>query len=116
MRATVLGLGEAGTLYSAGLVKLGWTVTGYDPADNATPSGVGRAASAEEAIRGADAVLSLVGGKAAVAAADSVAPFLEADAVYADMNAGDPAVKRQIAAKVGAHRIADASVIGTCPA
>jgi 4-hydroxy-4-methyl-2-oxoglutarate aldolase len=116
MRATVLGLGEAGTLYSVGLVKLGWTVTGYDPADNATPAGVGRAASAEEAVRGADAVLSLVGGKAAAAAADSVAPFLEADAVYADMNAGDPAVKRQIAAKIGAHRFADVSVIGSVPA
>ena len=37
MRATVLGLGEAGTLYSVGLVKLGWTVTGFDPADNADP-------------------------------------------------------------------------------
>ena len=43
MRAAVLGLGEAGTLYSAGLVDLGWTVTGYDPADNATPAGVVRA-------------------------------------------------------------------------
>ena len=69
MRAAVLGLGEAGTLYSAGLVAQGWTVAGYDPADNATPAGVVRAATAEEAVRGADAVLSLVGGKAAAAAA-----------------------------------------------
>ena len=36
-------------------------------------------------------------------------------AVYADMNAGDPAVKRQIAATVGAHRFADVSVIGSVP-
>jgi len=115
MRAAVLGLGEAGTLYSRGLVKLGWTVTGYDPADNATPAGVIRAASAEEAADGAAAVLSLVGGKAAAAAAGSVAPFLEADAVYADMNAGDPAVKRRIAEAVGPHRFADVSVIGSVP-
>ena len=116
MRATVLGLGEAGTLYSVGLVKLGWTVTGFDPADNATPAGVERADNAEDAVRGADAVLSLVGGKAAAAAAASVAPFLGADAVYADMNAGDPAVKRQIADAVGARRFADVSVVGSVPA
>jgi RraA family protein len=115
MRAAVLGLGEAGTLYSAGLVKLGWAVAGYDPADNATPAGVVRAESAEAAVRGADAVLSLVGGKAAAAVAESVAPFLGADAVYADMNSGDPRVKRQIAATVGPHRFADVSVIGSVP-
>jgi len=115
MRATVLGLGEAGTLYSTGLVALGWTVTGYDPADNATPAGVERALRPEEAVRGADAVLSLVGGKYAASAAESVAPFLQADAVYADMNAGDPAVKRQIAATVGEHRFADVSVMGSVP-
>jgi 4-hydroxy-4-methyl-2-oxoglutarate aldolase len=97
MRAAVLGLGEAGTLYSAGLVAKGWTVAGYDPADNATPAGVVRAETAEEAVRGADAVLSLVGGKAAAAAAGAVAPALADDAVFADMNAGDPAVKRRIA-------------------
>lgn len=116
MRATVLGLGEAGTLYSEGLVERGWTVTGYDPADNATPAGVVRATSADEAVRGADVVLSLVGGKAAAAAAGSVAPFLGGDTVYADMNSGAPAVKRQIAEKVGAHRFADVSVMGSVPA
>ena len=41
----VLGLGEAGTLYSTGLVQLGWTVAGYDPAHNPTPPGVTRAES-----------------------------------------------------------------------
>ena len=116
MRAAVLGLGEAGTLYSAGLVAKGWTVAGYDPADNATPAGVVRAETAEEAVRGADAVLSLVGGKAAAAAAGAVAPALADDAVFADMNAGDPAVKRRIADAVGAHRFADVSVIGSVPA
>jgi RraA family protein len=116
MRAAVLGLGEAGTLYSVGLGKLGWTVTGFDPADNATPAGVVRAVAAEEAVGGADAVLSLVGGKAAAAAAAAVAPFLASGAVYADMNAGDPSVKRQIAETVGAHRFADVSVVGSVPA
>jgi RraA family protein len=115
MRATVLGLGEAGTLYATGLVELGWTVTGFDPADNATPAGVVRAGSAQEAVRGADAVLSLVGGKAAAVAADAAAPYLGVDAVYADMNAGEPSVKRRIADAVGAQRFADVSVVGSVP-
>src|SRR3712207_1373520 len=116
MRAAVLGLGEAGTLYLAGLVAQGWTVAGYDPADNATPTGVDREATAQDAVRVADAVLRVVGGKAAAAAAASVAPFLADGAVFADMNAGDPAVKRQIAEAVGTHRFADVSVVGSVPA
>ena len=115
MRATVLGLGEAGTLYSVGLVAHGWTVTGFDPADSATPAGVTRAVTPEEAVRDADVVLSLVGGKYATAAAESVAASLGADAVYADMNAGDPAVKRTIAATIGEQRFADVSVMGSVP-
>ncbi|MFE3140730.1 NAD(P)-binding domain-containing protein [Streptomyces scopuliridis] len=115
MQASVLGLGEAGSLYSAGLVERGWTVTGYDPADNATPEGVARARTPESAVRGADVVLSLVGGRAAEPAADSVAAFLEPGSVFADMNAADPAVKRRIATAVGEERFADVSVIGSVP-
>ncbi|MER6988895.1 DUF1932 domain-containing protein [Saccharopolyspora hirsuta] len=116
MRASVLGLGEAGSLYASGLVKQGWVVSGYDPADHAAPPGVGRASTPEEAVAGAEVVLSLVGGSAALRAAESVAAFLPPDAVYADMNAGDPAVKAQIAAMVGEGRFADVAVIGSVPA
>ncbi|MEV0087168.1 DUF1932 domain-containing protein [Saccharopolyspora sp. NPDC050642] len=116
MRASVLGLGEAGSLYTSGLVRRGWTVSTYDPADHATPAGVVRAGTPEEAVDGAQVVLSLVGGSAALSAAKSVAAFLRPDAVYADMNAGDPAVKRQIAVEVGEDRFADVSVIGSVPA
>ncbi|MFI6701563.1 NAD(P)-binding domain-containing protein [Streptomyces sp. NPDC050509] len=115
MRASVLGLGEAGSLYSAGLVERGWTVTGYDPADNVTPDGVRRAGTPEAAVRDADVVLSLVGGRAAEPAAQSVAAFLARGSVYADMNTTDPAAKRRIAASVGDDRFADVSVIGSVP-
>ncbi|MER5388193.1 DUF1932 domain-containing protein [Saccharopolyspora sp. NPDC002686] len=115
MRASVLGLGEAGSLYASGLVKQGWTVSGYDPADHATPPGVVRASTPGEAVDDAEVVLSLVGGSAALSAAESVEAFLHPDAVYADMNAGDPAVKAQIAARVGEDRFADVSVIGSVP-
>ncbi|MCF7550691.1 DUF1932 domain-containing protein [Pseudonocardia sp. WMMC193] len=116
MRATVLGLGEAGALYAAGLVAEGWTVTGFDPADNATPEGVVRAETAAEAVAGADYVLSLVGGKHAAAAADAVVGSLGAESVYLDMNTADAATKRAVAQAVGAHRFADVSVIGSVPA
>ncbi|MCP2166591.1 RraA family protein [Goodfellowiella coeruleoviolacea] len=116
MRASVLGLGEAGTLYAAGLVGLGWTVTGYDPADRATPPGVTRATTPEAAVRDAQVVLSLVGGRAAEGAAASVASFLDPGAVYVDMNAAAPEVKPRIAELVGADRCADVAVIGSVPA
>ncbi|WP_435069696.1 DUF1932 domain-containing protein [Amycolatopsis thermoflava] len=116
MRMSVLGLGEAGTLYAAGLVARGWTVAGYDPADNATPAGVERADTPEVAVRDADVVLSLVGGRAAVEAAQSVAQFLPPAAVYVDMNAAAPEVKRTIAGMVGESRFADVAVIGPVPA
>ncbi|NBH09078.1 DUF1932 domain-containing protein [Amycolatopsis sp. SID8362] len=116
MRALVLGLGEAGALYAAGLAERGWTVAGYDPADSATPEGVERAGSPELAARGAEVVLSLVGGRAAAEAAGSVAPFLPAGAVFVDMNAAAPEVKQTIARAVGEDRFADVAVLGSVPA
>lgn len=116
MRTAVLGLGEAGTLYAAGLAERGWTVTAYDPAGSTTPAGVTRADTPEAAVRAADVVLSLVGGAAAAEAAGSVAPFLAPEAVYADMNATAPEVKHTIAGLVGESRFADVAVIGSVPA
>ena len=98
MRVSVLGLGEAGSLYATGLVDLGWTVTGFDPADTASPDGVVRAKTAAGAVEGAEVVLSLVGGRHALAVAESVAASLAADAVYVDMNTADAATKATIAA------------------
>ncbi|MBB4688223.1 RraA family protein [Amycolatopsis jiangsuensis] len=115
MRMAVLGLGEAGTLYATEMVERGWNVTGYDPADNATPSGLQRTETPEAAVRDAEVVLSLVGGTFARQAAESVAGHLDPDAVYVDMNAAAPAVMSAIAEVVGARRFADVSVIGPVP-
>ncbi|MGW0893150.1 RraA family protein [Saccharopolyspora sp. NPDC002578] len=115
MRAAVLGLGEAGTLYSAGMVELGWTVTGYDPAVDAAPTGVQLAETPGEAVRDAEVVMSLVGGARAQEAAESVADHLAPDAIFADMNAGDPVVMNAVAQVIGAERFADVSVIGPVP-
>ncbi|MER5673599.1 DUF1932 domain-containing protein [Pseudonocardia alni] len=115
MRTTVLGLGEAGALYAAGLVARGGDVTGYDPADTATPDGVRRVDSPAEAVRDAELVLSLVGGKVARSAAESVAAHLAPGAVFVDMNSMAPDAKRGTAALVGADRFADLSVVGSVP-
>src|SRR3954466_14761218 len=100
MRVAVIGLGEAGSLYATGFAAQGWTVTGFDPADNHTPTDVTRFADVADAVKDADLVLSLTGGKAALRAATALAPYLPTTALFADLNAGSAALKKQIAAVV----------------
>jgi regulator of RNase E activity RraA/3-hydroxyisobutyrate dehydrogenase-like beta-hydroxyacid dehydrogenase len=116
MKVGILGLGEAGTLYAAGFAEHGWQVSGFDPADIPAPPHVERATTVAEAVRGCDLVLGLTGAKAALEVARDAAPHLGASTVYADMNAGAPELKRQIAEAVGAASkavFADVSVIGS---
>ncbi|CAL9371568.1 Regulator of ribonuclease activity A [Streptomyces sp. enrichment culture] len=118
MRVGVLGLGEAGSLYAAGFLENGWSVTGYDPGDVPTPEGVERAGSIEAAVSGCDLVLGLTGAKAALAVAREAAPHLGSATVYADMNAAAPGLKGEIAQAVTASSkavFADVSVIGSVP-
>lgn len=62
MRVAVLGLGEAGSIYAADLARRGVDVAASDPAVPDVPAGVTPAGDTGEAVRGADLVLSLVGG------------------------------------------------------
>lgn len=117
MRIAVLGLGEAGSIYAAGFAATGAAVTGYDPVAAPLPEGVTRAASAAEAVRGADLVLSLVTAAHAVEVAAEAAPHLAETAVFADLNAASPERKAEVAAALGdaRHRCADVAVIGSVP-
>lgn len=118
MQIAVLGLGEAGSLYAAGLVARGATVRGFDPGDVATPDGVERVASAEDAARDADIVLSLVGARfAATALAGALPAMADGDAIYADLNTGSPAQKAELAAQAAASGIAfvDVAVMAPVP-
>jgi len=115
MRVGVLGLGEAGALYATGFVENGWSVVGYDPSDVPTPEGVERAGSVGDAVRGSNLVLGLTGAKFARAVAEEAVGELAPDAVYADMNAGAPSLKRELAGIVGWGAFADVSVIGSVP-
>ncbi|PQP25782.1 NAD(P)-binding domain-containing protein [Rhodococcus opacus] len=118
MKVAILGLGEAGSLYSSGFLAKGWEVTGFDPADTATPAGVLRFDDVADTVRGADLVLSLTSAKVAVRAALDAAPHLSAGICYADMNAAPAEIKAQVADVVGAAgtAFADVAVVGSVPA
>jgi 3-hydroxyisobutyrate dehydrogenase-like beta-hydroxyacid dehydrogenase len=92
MRVAVLGLGEAGGRIAADLAAAGVEVRGYDPL----------VAPGEPAAAVADAtvVLSLVTAAAAHDAAAAVLSALQPGAIYADLNAAAPALKRELAAFV----------------
>lgn len=119
MKLAVLGLGEAGSLYTAGFSTQGWQVSGFDPADVTTPADVRRCDTVDDAVRDADLVLSLTSAKVAVKAARDAAPHLKATAVYADMNSAAVAVKEQVAAAIAEApgvSFADVAVVGSVPA
>jgi 3-hydroxyisobutyrate dehydrogenase-like beta-hydroxyacid dehydrogenase len=117
MRLAVLGLGEAGSVYAAGLAELGIEVAAFDPHISSTPAGVSRGASPREAVDGAELVLSLVGGAAAEQAAAAALPHLPEAAVYADMNTCSPATKAALAEAAEAQGVlfADVAILAPVP-
>lgn len=117
MRVAVLGVGEAGSIYAADLALRGVAVTAADPAVTDLPAGVSRARDIGEAVRGADLVLSLVGGRAAEAALERALPAMEPAGVFADMNTAHPAEKRSFATRAEQHGIAfvDVAILAPVP-
>ena len=114
----VLGLGEAGSRLASDLVAAGAEVHGYDPAATSTPEGVVRAPDPVSAVSGRTVVLCVTTAASALAAAESVLPGLGTDAVFADLNAASPALKRELAALVAGAgaRFADVALLGPVPA
>ena len=98
MRLAVLGLGEAGGLYAAGLVARGHDVRAFDPVAPTAPEGVDRRDDARAAVAAAESVLSLVGAAAAERALGSVLGALPPSCLFADMSTGSPEQKRRLAA------------------
>jgi 3-hydroxyisobutyrate dehydrogenase-like beta-hydroxyacid dehydrogenase len=89
----VLGLGEAGGQIAADLRAAGAQVSGYDPLPATKPD----AASAAEAVAGADVVLCLTTAVEALGAARSVLGVLAEGQLYADLNTSSPALKHELA-------------------
>jgi 3-hydroxyisobutyrate dehydrogenase-like beta-hydroxyacid dehydrogenase len=112
----VLGLGEAGSRIASDLAAAGVEVRGYDPAPSTGPAGVVRAPDAGAAVAGCDVVLSINSAAAARAAAEAAHPALGPGSVLADLNTAAPALKRELAARVGDAAFADVALLGSVPA
>jgi 3-hydroxyisobutyrate dehydrogenase-like beta-hydroxyacid dehydrogenase len=91
----ILGLGEAGGTIAADLRAAGVAVSGYDPLPERH-----EAATPQEAVAGAEVVLSLTTAAEALAAARSVLDALSPGQLYADANTSGAALKRELAALV----------------
>ncbi|MDX2376941.1 DUF1932 domain-containing protein [Microbacterium sp. LRZ72] len=114
---TILGLGEAGRLYARGLGRAGASVRGYDPFQKVDDAEIAQVDDLEDALAGADAVLSLVGARAAVEVAAQALPLVPRAAVYADLNTAAPEAKAEVealAARVGVPMV-DVAVMAPVP-
>ena len=112
----VLGLGEAGSRFAAGLAKAA-EVRGYDPAGVPDPPGVTRCASAAEAVAGAGVVIAVTHAAQAPGAASSAVAHIRAGSFYADFATGDAGLKRELAAQAHGHglRFVDGAIMNPVP-
>ena len=115
MRVAVLGLGEAGKVFSEGFAALGHDVTGFDPAPVSIDSAVKMQESIAEAVNHADVVLSLTTAAHAVSAAAEAGPHLRGGTVYIDLNSGSPQLKAQVRDAITTVdvEVVDGAVIGS---
>jgi 3-hydroxyisobutyrate dehydrogenase-like beta-hydroxyacid dehydrogenase len=118
-----IGFGEAGQAIAAGLREAGvervaaWDIL-FPHADGdtlkaaAAATGVRAAASAADAVRDADIVVSAVTAAASVEAAQSVKPHLAGTPIFLDINSVSPGRKQETAKLLGgAARYVDVAVL-----
>src|SRR5262245_2255793 len=105
-RVALIGFGEVGQTLGADLVTAGANVSAYDvlfsEGDSVPSRALARvpvraAASAGDAVKDAELVISAVTAAADVEAARSVAPGLAAGAFYLDVNSVSPGMKQACA-------------------
>lgn len=114
MKIGFIGLGNMGGPMAANLVRAGHQVTGFDLAA-APPAGAARAASAAEAARDADVVITMLPNGAILrAVAEEVIPAMRAGAVLCDCSTVDVESARAVAAQAEAAGLGalDAPVSG----
>jgi 3-hydroxyisobutyrate dehydrogenase-like beta-hydroxyacid dehydrogenase len=98
----VLGLGEAGSAIAEDLIRAGVRVRGWDPAPKGELNleSIPLAESDHTAVAGADVVLSVNTASVATKVAERVAPLLNSDQLYADLNTASPQLKAVVARTV----------------
>jgi len=97
MIIAILGIGEAGSTLARDLIAKGVHVRGWDPEPRALPDGLDFAESNSAAITGADVILSVNWASVAIEVAKEVAPILQPNQLYADLNTAAPQLKKDIA-------------------
>lgn len=110
-RISLLGFGEVGQTLAADLRERGfrnlvaWDLKFADKSSDLTRRAnslsIELAVGAQQAATGASLVLSAVTAAQDIAAAQSVAAYLGADALFVDLNSASPTVKRQADAVIG---------------
>lgn len=114
MRVSILGLGEAGRVFSSAFAAEEWEVAAFDPADTPTPENVIRFDSVEGAVTNADLILSLTTARFSTGAAAEAGPHLNNNAVFVDLNAASPSQKREVADALGdPSKFVDGAVLGS---
>ena len=112
MKIGFIGLGNMGAPMAANLMKT-HEVTGYDPI--ATPDGIPLAASAAQAVMGADVVITMLpNGEILRAVANEIYPVMSAGAIHLDCSTVDVDSARVIAEQAHKHGLTavDAPVSG----
>lgn len=124
-----IGFGEAGQDISQGLIGEGAKVpaafdilfpdndNGQRLRDAATTRNMTAAMTPEEALAGADVIISAVTADQSVVAAEGAAPYLSPKQIFMDMNSTSPGKKRKAAAVVEASgaRYVESAVMATVP-
>ncbi|WP_254442061.1 3-hydroxyisobutyrate dehydrogenase [Ruegeria arenilitoris] len=97
MKIGFIGLGNMGAPMAANLAKAGHDVTGFDTA-GVSVEGVTKAETATDAVRGAEAVITMLpNGDILRAVADQIIPHMEKGAVFIDCSTVDVDSTRAVA-------------------
>lgn len=128
-RIVFIGFGEAGGLLADGLLGAGADVAAtYDilihdadkavvHREKASSKGVIASENIEDAVEGADVIISAVVSTEILVAAENVAPYLTPGQIYFDINSASPKAKREAADVIeatGAHFV-EAAVMDLIP-
>jgi 3-hydroxyisobutyrate dehydrogenase-like beta-hydroxyacid dehydrogenase len=127
VRLGLVGFGEVGTAFAAGLGKNGLAaIAAYDPRavsgpysaslkERAAEMGVTLVHTLAELARRSTLLLGVVPGTQSVAVARSLRPMLNADHIYVDLAAATPNLKQSVASILGPTQaqLADGAIMST---
>lgn len=108
-KIAIIGQNETGSQIADRLIRAGATCIRFDPVSK-SPAG-----SLEETVSGTDVVLVLGSSAGPSKIAERVVPLLGENALYADLNTGTPATKRQLAALFPDDSFVDVAVVQQDP-